>query len=124
MTRTALSLGSLAAVAILVLMVFAVAFGLAEGGAPPPPPAAAAESAAERPPEIVGTVTRLSQNTLIIDTAQGKRAVTLDPQAAVRLPDGLPGGRGDLRPGARVAIFGAPVDTQTFRADAVVLLPP
>jgi hypothetical protein len=110
--------------ALMAIGVFAITFQLA----PAPPPQSFALQAGANvevdTPDIVGRVVGIWGNTLAIDTPAGRRTLQLHSETVVRRPDGQQGRAADLRPGLYAAVFGAPLDLQTFRVDLVVLRRP
>ncbi len=122
-TRIAASLGALALVGAGVVVIFATAFSVANSDAPSPPPPPQLAADGQRPPDLVGRVESVWGDQMVVATPGGKRTVALDRQTVVRAGES-DATRDDLRPGIDVAVFGAPLDIQTFRAALVVILPP
>ena len=124
LARIGLSLSALALVSAAVVGAFAAAFQLAGDARPSAQVLQAVPDDGQRTPDFAGRVVGVWGDALVVDTAAGRRTLQLNAETAVRLPDGKSGSRGDLRAGLLAAVYGAPVDLQTFRVDLVVVLPP
>ncbi len=73
-------------------------------------------------PNIIGTIQRYGDNTLTLNTAQGSRTITINPQTIVRREND-PAQFSDLRPGVVVAVWGDPGDNgRTLMARAIVIV--
>ena len=72
-------------------------------------------------PNTIGTIQRYGDNTLTLNTAQGSRTITINPQTIVRR-ESEPAQFADLRPGVAVAVWGDPGDNGRVLVARVIVI--
>lgn len=123
LAQIGLSLSALAIVAAAVVGAFAATLQLTHDASPPSQVLRPATDDGQRTPDLAGRVVGVWGDALIIDTSGGRRTLQMNGQTAVRLADGTSGSRDDLHAGLLAAIYGAPLDLQTFHVALVLVLP-
>ncbi len=122
--RIALSMAALGGIAVVVAVAFVIAIDAApDSRVQPVAQQANGGDDGPRAPDFVGQVVGVWRDAFAIETPAGRRTLQMSDETTIRLPDGTPASRDDLRSGVRAAVYGAAEDLQTFRADLVFLLP-